>query len=236
MTEQNETQNGRPGGLSSEGSRFIDPEDEVSLRELALVPWKRKAVVISCTLFCVLSAFLIYFFMHPRYRATATIELNEDKSSGASVLSSMASMASGDPDQLKVKIETEVAVIKDDSIALAVMGKLGMLRLKNPDRFSKEPGPLASHPDDLPAAQREGLIGNFESHLQVAEVGNSRLIAITFTSRDPVQAAQVANQVVTEYKSYLLNSNFNSSKEVSQWLSAQLAVRGVMGDFQHGKQ
>ena len=74
----------------------------------------------------------------------------------------------------------------------------------------------------MPAEQREGLIGNFEAHLKVKEVGSSRLIAITYTSRDPVQAAKIANQVVAEYKSYLLNSNFNSSKEVSQWLSAQL--------------
>jgi hypothetical protein len=99
---------------------------------------------------------------------------------------------------------------------------MGMLRLKNPDRFSKEPGPLVKTSEDLPAAQRESLISSFEGHLKVAEVGSSRLIAITFTSRDPVQSAQVANQVVAEYKSYLLNSNFNSSKEVSQWLSAQL--------------
>jgi capsular exopolysaccharide synthesis family protein len=159
--------------------------------------------------------------MHPRYRATATIELNEAKGSATDMLSSMASMASGEPDQLKVKIETEIAVIKDDSIALAVLNKMGMLRLENPDRFSKEPGPQVT-PDALPADRREELIGNFEGHLKVAEVGNSRLVAITYTSRDRVQAAQVANQVVAEYKSYLLSSNFTSSKEVSQWLSAQL--------------
>ena len=123
--------------------------------------------------------------------------------------------------QLKVKIETETAVIKDDSIALAVLGKMGMLRLKNPDRFSKEPGPQVSA-DALPAAQREALVGAFEGHLKVAEVGSSRLITITFSDHDPQVAAQMANQVVAEYKSYLLSSNFNSSKDVSQWLSAQL--------------
>jgi capsular exopolysaccharide synthesis family protein len=160
--------------------------------------------------------------MHPKYRATATIELNAEKSSGADMLSNLASLEGGGADELKTKIETETAVIQDDSIALAVMNKMGMLRKENPDRFSKEPGPLVTNPDDLPAAQREGLVGNFKGHLQVKEVGNSRLIAITYTDRDPVQAAKIANQVVAEYKSYLLSSNFSSSKEVSQWLSAQL--------------
>ena len=221
MTEQNETQTGRPGGRFAESSRFFDPEDQVSLREIALVPWKRKTVVIVCTAFCVLLAVLVCYLMHPKYKATAMIELNEAKSSGADMLSSMASMATGDSDELKTRVQTEIAVIKDDSIALAVMSKMGMLRLENPDRFSKEPGPVAIE-SALPATQREGLIGNFEAHLTVREVESSRLIAITYTSRDPVEAAKIANQVAAEYKSYLLNSNFNSSKEVSQWLSAQL--------------
>jgi capsular exopolysaccharide synthesis family protein len=101
------------------------------------------------------------------------------------------------------------------------MGKMGMLRLENPDRFSKQEGPIVSAAA-LPPSRREALIGNFEGHLKVKEVGNSRLIAITYTSRNPVEAAQTANQIVAEYKAYLLSSNFNSSKDVSQWLSAQL--------------
>jgi capsular exopolysaccharide synthesis family protein len=221
LTEQNETQAGHSKGWSADSSRFFDPEDQVSLRELALVPWKRRVVVAGCVVFCALAAILICFVMHPKYRATATIELNESVSSSAGLLSSMASMASGDPDDLKVKIETETAVIQNDSIALAVMDKMRMLRLENPDRFSKQEGPIVGL-DALPAERRETLIGNFEGHLNVKEIGNSRLIAITYTSRDPVQAAQIANQIVAEYKAYLLSSNFNSSKDVSQWLSGQL--------------
>jgi len=217
---QNETQAGSPEGRSAEGSRFFDSEDQVSLRELALVPWKRKTVVAGCVAFCVAAAIFACIMVHPKYRATAIIELKEQSGSG-SALSSMASMESGDPDELKVKVETEIAVIKDDTIALAVLNKMGKLRLENPDHFSKEPGPLVTL-DNLPADQREALIGEFEGHLQVQEVGSSRLIAITCKSRNPEDAAKTANQVVAEYKSYLLSSNFNSSKEVSQWLSAQL--------------
>jgi len=224
LTQENVMQDGPDGGQPNRGSRFfdlVDSEDQVSLQELVLVPWKRKTVVASCMIVCVAAAIFVSVMMHPRYRATATIELNEASNSGASLLSSVASMESGDPDELKTRMETEVAVIKDDTIALAVMNKMGMLRLANPDRFSKEPGPIVSL-DALPAARRETLIGSFESGLKVAEVGNSRLVAITYTSRDPVQAANIANEIVYQYKNYLLSSNFSSSKEVSQWLSSQL--------------
>jgi capsular exopolysaccharide synthesis family protein len=222
LTEENKTQTGLPVDTFAERGGFFDPEDQVSLKELALVPWKRRVVVAACVAFCVGTAILVCIFMQPRYRATATIELNQEKSGGGDVLSTLASLAVGDQDELKTKIETETAVIQDDSIALSVMNKMGMLRKENPDRFSNEPGPLVSNPDELPAKRREALVGNFKAHLQVKEVGNSRLIAITYTDKDPVVAAKIANQVVAEYKSYLLSSNFSSSKEVSQWLSSQL--------------
>jgi capsular exopolysaccharide synthesis family protein len=241
LTEQNETQPGGAGGRVAESDRFSEHDQEASLRELALVPWKRKGVVAGSTIFCLLLGILASVMMHPKYRATATIELNEDKGGGANLLSNLSSMASGDPDELKTQIETEMQVIKDDSIALAVMGKMGMLRLENSDLFSKTEGPLVSE-EALPAKRREELIGGFEGHLKIAEVKNSRLIEITFTDKDPVQAAKIANQVVVEYKSYLLSSNFNSSKDVSKWLSAQLGdlsdqvtkSQEAVADFERG--
>lgn len=240
MFEENETQTGHTRERMSDTSRFFNPEDQVSLRELALVPWKRKGIVAVAVAVCVAMAILVCTLMHPRYKATATIEINAEKSGGGDALASLASLAGGDSDELKTKMETEIAVLKNDSIALAVMNKMGMLRLPNHDRFSKEPGPLVSL-EALPAGLRESLVGNFTGHLEVKEIGSSRLIAITYTDRDPVQAAKIANQVVAEYKSYLLNSNFSSSKEVSQWLSSQLGdlsdqvakSQQAVEDFEH---
>jgi capsular exopolysaccharide synthesis family protein len=166
-------------------------------------------------------AILVTVFMTPRYIATATIELNEDKQGGVSALSDLASMATGGGDELKVKIQTETAVIEDNSIALHVMDKMKMIRLGKSGWFSKEPGQIVSL-DALQPRRREELIADFEGNLKVKEVENSRLIAITYTSRDPVEAANVANAIVAEYKSYLLHSNFSSSNEVSLWLASQL--------------
>jgi capsular exopolysaccharide synthesis family protein len=221
LTEQNDTPHARPNDLPLIRDPLSELGDEVSLRELAIVPLKRKRTVIGCAIFGLSVAVLVVIFMTPRYRATATIELNEDKNGGVSALSDLASVATGGGDELKVKVQTETAVIEDDSIALAVMGKAGMLRLGKPGMFSKGPGPVVSL-DALPAARREELIEGFEGNLKVKEVENSRLIAITYTSTDPVEAAKIANQIVAEYRSYLLRSNFSSSQEVSQWLTGQL--------------
>jgi polysaccharide biosynthesis transport protein len=222
LTEQIGSENHPAESLPSKADRFADFEDEVSLRELANIPFKRKRTVITCAILGLVVAILITIFLPPRYRATATIELNEDKTSGVSALSNLASAATGAPDELKVKIETETAVLEDDYIALNVMDKLGMLRLPKEHWYSSGQGPLVSQ-DALPAKDRENLIANFESHLKVEQVQNSRLLTITFTSKDPVLAAKVANEIVAEYKHYLLSSNFDSSNEVSTWLTSQLS-------------
>jgi polysaccharide biosynthesis transport protein len=223
LTDPNENSSFQPTGLPVNRDRFFDSEDEVSLRKIAVVPLKRKRTVIACAVIGLSVAILITLLMTPIYRATATIELNEDKQGGVSALSDLASMAGGGADELKVKIQTETAVIEDDTIALNVMEKLNMLRLAGKGGWfaKKEEGPVVSK-ENLPAQRREQLIQSFEGNLKVKEVENSRLIAITYSSPDPVQAAKIANQIVYEYKSYLLSSNFSSSQEVSQWLQSQL--------------
>jgi succinoglycan biosynthesis transport protein ExoP len=222
LTELKDDPNSRQDGLPQNRGRFHDPDDEVSLRELAIVPLKRKRTVMVLAALGLLVGILVTATMTPRYRATATIELNEEKNGGVSALSDLASVATGSGDELKVKIQTETAVIENDSIALAVMSKMGMLRLGKSGWLSKEKGSLVSV-DALPARRREELIEGFEANLKVKEVENSRLIAITYASVDPFQAANVANAIVAEYRSYLLHSNYSSSQEVSQWLTSQLS-------------
>jgi capsular exopolysaccharide synthesis family protein len=226
LNDPKESLNDQSDGLHASRNRWErveDPEDQVSLRDLAIVPLKRKRAVTVCAVIGLLAGILVTVMMTPRYRATATIELNEDKQSGVSALSDLASMAGGGADELKVKVQTETAVIEDDTIALAVMSKMGMLRAPGKKSwFGKyEPGSIVK-PEELPALQREQLIQGFEANLKVKQVENSRLIAITFTSTDPVQAADVANEIVRDYKEYLLSSNYGASSDVSKWLGDQL--------------
>lgn len=242
MTDQNENPSARPEGQPVHREQFFDSEDDVSLRELVIVPLKRKRTVLGCAVFGLLAAILVTIVMTPRYRATATIELNENKSTGVSALADLASAATGGADDLKVKVQTETAVIEDSTIALNVMSRMGMLRLAGKGGLftKKEEGPIVSL-EALPAKRRENLIATFEDNLKVKEVENSRLIAITYTSTDPVQAANIANQIVDEYKLYLLSSNFTSSKDVSKWLEGQLSglsdqvtkSEQAVADFEH---
>jgi hypothetical protein len=167
LTDQNENPSARPEGLPVTREQFFDSEDDVSLRELVIVPLKRKRTVIGCAIFGLLAAILVTIVMTPRYRATATIELNENKSGGVSALSDLASAATGGTDDLKVKVQTETAVIEDSTIALNVMSKMGMLRLAGTGGWftKKAEGPIVSL-EALPAKRREDLIARIRGQFK----------------------------------------------------------------------
>lgn len=222
MSEMIEGVSDRAGSLHAEMDLRLDSEDEVSLKGLVLVPLKRKRTILVCALVGLLTAILVSLAMTPRYRATALVELSGNEQGGVVGLDDLTPLAESGADEFKIKMQTEIAVMEDDSIALAVMSKLGMLRVGKRGLFSSG-GEHAVSEDALTAKQREQLIGTFERHLRVEEVKSSRLIAVTYTSGDPVEAANVANQVVAEYKAFLLSANSSSAREISNWLAEQLA-------------
>ncbi len=210
--------------VPAESDLLLDLGNDVSLKALAVVPFKRKRTIFTCALVGLLAAILIAAVMTPRYRATATIELNQDGQGEVIGLDDPGPAAAGGADEFKVKMQTEIAIIQDDSIAWAVLSKLGMLRAGN-SGFSESSAVHVANGNAPTPKQRERIIRAFKRHLEVEEVKSSRLIAITYTSRDPAQAANVANEVAAEYKAFLLRSNFGSATEISQWLAEQLSVQ-----------
>lgn len=69
---------------------------------------------------------------------------------------------------------------------------------------------------------REAAIAAFDDNLKVTQEGRSYVIAINFTSVDPVKAARVANAVATLYVEQERNRKVEATKEASGWLAERL--------------
>ena len=89
--------------------------------------------------------------------------------------------------------------------------------------------PKAAAPDvsPVPAAsgetpQEAALVDVFLGALTVVPVRNSRLVELRFTSSEPQLAADMANALAKTYIEQNLEFKFNSSKEATDWLSAQM--------------
>ena len=89
--------------------------------------------------------------------------------------------------------------------------------------------PKSAPPDvsPVPAAsgetpQEAALVDAFLGALTVVPVRNSRLVELRFTSSEPQLAADMANALAKTYIEQNLEFKFNSSREATDWLSAQM--------------
>jgi capsular exopolysaccharide synthesis family protein len=159
----------------------------------------------------------------PVYQATSTIELNKGRGEllGQGIADMLSSQFSSDEDSLLTDIQTETAILQGDSLALAVIEKLG-LASKPPFADAKDDPEKGLPLEDAPRT-RTRLLGIFKSGLIVTPIRGTRLIKVTYESHDPAQAATIANALIDGYKNQYLQSHYQATSETSDWLTKQLS-------------
>ena len=206
-----------------------DSSQDESLNDFFRVVRKRKWTIIGFMAAGLAMAALVCVVMTPRYSGIATVELNKENSAlDADNLSGIASALSGES-ELKTQLLTESAVMQNPSVALGV---IEALKLRSSEEFAVSPGlfgrskKILKAEASLPLSQapltREKLLAVFGKKLEVKPITDTRLITISFTSKDPAQAARIANAVVDEYRKQYLQSHYASVELASQWLTEQL--------------
>lgn len=198
-------------------------ESTYGLRNFMRVLTRRSKWIIGAIAVAMVLAVLITQVMKPTYDSTSTIELN--KSGGGSLSLGIGDSLGQQFDagaDLTTDLATETAILKGDSLALAVIHNL-KLSSQPPfaNRNMKSVGQEASS-DDSPRT-RTRLLGIFKSGLKVQAVRGTRLIRVTYESHDPNQAAQIANALIDSYKSQYLQSHYDATSEASDWLTKQLS-------------
>ena len=230
--EQNSSDHGSHSILLQAGNSlpptWNDEQDE-SLNEVFRVLRKRKSIIIGCLVATVAIAGLACILITKKYKASATVELNKDSSAfETSVSSTLANALSGSND-LKTELQTASTIMQSPSVVIAVIEKLN---LRSSEDFQNRPKAAGkaqsvqnseSIPLDQAPAIRDPLVQRFKKNLKVEAVPDTRLLTITYTSRNPQQAALVANTIVEEYKRQYLHSHYASVQDASEWLTDQLS-------------
>ena len=185
---------------------------------------RRLKWIVGSVVICELLAVAIALWTRPVYNATATIELNQ--SSGASLNlglgDAMSQQLSPSGDALQIDEQTETTILQGDSLALAVIQRLG---LASQPPFSTKVAKDSEKGLPLEAApkRRTRLLTQFKANLKVAPIRGTRLIGVTYESNDPQQAAQIANAIIESYKTQYLESHYQATSEASDWLTKQLS-------------
>src|ERR1035437_8882101 len=198
-----------------------------SLHNLLRVLTRRSKWIIGSIVTCVLLAIIVTFMTKPTYEATATIELNKRSSSLDLGLGDMLSQGlTGGADTLMTDMQTEIAILQSDSLAMAVIERL---KLASQPQFAAKGSAAREEKSEqgLPLERsprtRTRLLKLFGMYLKVQPARGTRLIQVTYQSHDQEQAAQVANALIDAYKSQYRQSHYDATTETSDWLTKQLS-------------
>jgi uncharacterized protein involved in exopolysaccharide biosynthesis len=140
----------------------------------------------------------------PAYRATATIEV-QDLNENFLRLKDVAS-ASG-PVSAANDLQTQLRILQSGTLIARVLNRLE----------------ASATPTDL---QVEA-----EARAQVRETRQSRIVDLTYESRDPEYAAAFVNELAQQYIDQNVESRLEISRGTSVWLERQLEeMRAKLGD------
>jgi uncharacterized protein involved in exopolysaccharide biosynthesis len=206
------------------------PTPVVSLVE-AIAFVRRRLLIILLTCLATLGIATLYLItVVPTFTAKAEIIVNPKETPA-------------DPAAVSTIVESQIAIIKSESIASAVIEKLGLAQ--DPEFLTGQGiGMISrllgwSRPGTKPSAVRYA-VESFERKLSAKRIGATFLVEVTFDSKDPDRAAQILNAFVEKYINHQMD---NAGLQDDPWtkdrlneLSTQaLAAQNALEDYSRNR-
>jgi len=197
------------------------------LREYWDIVWRRKWTVLTCFAIVLVAAMTATFLMTKVYRATLTLQIDQQESK-TQVLGAAAApneMAFFDSQSF---YQTQYELLKSDALAQRVIEQLNLVvpspaAAKNRswlDIFNKDD----EKGEDAVAVQSDsGLMSSLPGNLIVAPVRNSQLVRVHFDSPDPQMAARIANEIAVAFIKLNLERRMEATSYARTFLQERLA-------------
>lgn len=173
-----------------------------------------------------LLAFVYLFTAAPQFTATASMVIDTRKLQLFQQQSLLSDVAVD-----SATVETQVEILKSENVSLAVIRDLHLI---DDPEFSGGGGGLvgaivgsvtglfsASRPASEFELTRRAL-ARFESNRTVKRVGQTYVMEVGFTSRDPVKAGRIANAIPDAYIVDQLEAKYQATRRASVWLQDRI--------------
>ncbi len=185
---------------------------DATLSEALLTVRKRKYLIAAIALLGIGYGFYKGTTQPRLYQATGTIEIRTGSSNQFRV------NASAGYGSASSSLQTQVAIIKSDTVLLTVARDLD---LPNNAAFTGYAGPNRHLSlDDLNV--RQGTLNGMNGDISVAVVPKTDLVQISCQTLDPKLSADIVNRLIREFIQRDLQSSYEATQRVSDFLSLQL--------------
>ena len=219
-----------PGGVRGSGhAGDHGSSDEISLSDLIRLLRRRRRVIIASVIIVLLLGALYCVVKTRRYEAVADLAINPEGSDALDMGDITASLGGGGLG-FDEKLETQVHVLKSDSLAWTVISEL---RLDRQPTFAGHRALILFGPYVVPntpsqiektdPGRRNELLQRFSDSLTVQTIARTQAVEITFRNANPELAREIVNRLVTAYTQRTFMTRYNDTMKASDWLSGQLA-------------
>ena len=193
---------------------------DFDVKALWAAVYRNRYFVIGIITICILAGLVIAMLTTPLYRATATVQIDQEASKVLETQDTQPGVSVQDSERF---LQTQLDVIRSRALATKVAEAL---RLTRDDRFLTAMGvePPAPGNDAQRRAQlQDRVVSVLQDNVTVELPRSSRVATIGFTSPDPEYAARVANGYVEAYITSNLQRRFDASAYARRFLEQRLA-------------
>ncbi|OWV77741.1 chain-length determining protein [Rhizobium sp. R635] len=203
-----------------------DQDVDIDLGQLVRAVWARRLRVLAITLVAAGAAFAGAKLMSPQYRSETRLLIEPRAPAFAST--QQANDASAGPLMDELNIASQVQLLQSADLLKRVINDLKLYNLPEFDDAANGSAMssilvklhLKKNPLENPPEER--VIDAFIERLQVYQVPGSRVIGITFTSKDPKLAAAIPNVMAKVYLSIQSGAKLDSNSEATRWLEPEI--------------
>src|ERR1700741_3378882 len=215
----------------AEPCEILEPDVALDLRAYAQIFHKRLSTILIVLFIVFVVVAIATLKQKPVYRAQVVLDIQKENPDIPTIQELYALQAVSD-----TSLRTQYSILASKSLARRVIDELHLDPLpelnapkwwswpRKKENASGNPlgtGPFAAGPD---RDEFQRVLERFHNHLAVDPVNHSRLVAITFDSRDPNLAARVANTLAADFIEQNLQARWTATQSAADWLSQQLST------------
>ncbi len=211
-----------PAGIPA--SEWEDPDAPHPLLEVGRTLLQRKWVILAAALGAGVLAVLVASTLTPIYRSSAGVLIEPERAKLVSIQEVYGGVAGGG----RENFQTQAELMRSRDVATRVIDEL---KLDTLDEFAPRPSWLerllsavgvGNDRVDAPAARRAEVVRRFGEHLSTEPVLLSNVIRVSFESRDPALAAQVANTVVESFVQADMDNRYRMTQSAARWINQRM--------------
>jgi uncharacterized protein involved in exopolysaccharide biosynthesis/Mrp family chromosome partitioning ATPase len=197
-----------------------------SMLELIQLLWRRRVVIAMAGLICACAAVAIGKSLTPRYSATAQLYVDPRE---LQLVDRELTPRAQDTSGLSMVVESQARLITSNNVLLQVIQNTHLD--KDPEFGGETKGMMSSllglfgivihSPDETKLGQMAALEA-LSRHVNVKKTDRSFIVDIDVWSRDPANAAMLANALANAYLAESKNSQFTAARRATSDLSGRL--------------